>query len=404
MNGADPKGADRDDADVSAEDEVRGDESSTENAAPIVAARNAYVDADGNYTELGIWTIALSSIWGVGFLAFLFIYYNGKYVRKTPNAYTYWFDNYAPFPPKWTSMRKYMWRHEGRVTGENSGLVLTVAGGLADITWNFPLFLFRAFLLPKIITYPDGFPTSHVWYKGWGTRAGISAVTTIALILGIIIPLAVLDTYRRRELVWKTYLIRENERAKGQFKRIACNLWRDGKKSGEDLDEVAEKMQKIIAGMPVAMPVERGETISAYPQTESWQSGSAGIHVDQYRMFSPGVEVEDEGEDGDKIAVKEANLNENLVHSTSNNLHVYELIDATTLNKHVAIDPDEDGTTCGADNESCALLKSMDKWCADDLPVENLYGSKVKDDEAVDPYKPDIEKVESDDEDNKKEE
>ena len=86
-----------------------------------------------------------------------------------------------------------------------------------------------------------------------------------------------------------------------------------------------------------------------------------------------------------------------LVHSISDNLDVYELIDATTLNKHVAI-KDNSETKCG-NNESCALLKSMENWCKDDIPVENLYGSKVDDSgESVDPHKPDMEKQESEDE------
>jgi len=265
------------------------DDDAADTPAAAAAAERQFID---NLTLGSVYGFGLFG-WGLA-MAQAYVAPNGPLGFLTSNDFqkarlevrhTY----LAPYPwPKFFTVHG-LGRHDN--LSSQAGHI--VFGILADILH------IQVFLLSRLVrlcydavrTFPDGLPSSHIWYKDFWPRLIISLGTLTVLGTAVIAPLTIIEVYRQREYRWKAYLLLKNEEVKEDFKALICGAVNDS--SDITKEQVAEILRK--------MPIPRNETqfeidegIYGYDRVQDtidWKSGMGREknYLDQYRMFSPGI-------------------------------------------------------------------------------------------------------------------
>ena len=172
--------------------------------------------------------------------------------------------------------------------------VPNVIGSLClDLTFGLLWLPFR-YIAYLIQDYPSRTPSSFLNFRSRGVRkyGGLFAMSVFGAAL--IVPIAVLETYRQREFNWKTYLIQENEKTKHRMKDYICKALGGDTINTQELIKLARSMKD----MPVPTNPQDWNAQADNPEyngfrkVKDWKSGAPGATtrgLDQYRMFSPGV-------------------------------------------------------------------------------------------------------------------
>jgi len=250
---------------------------------------------------------------------------------------------------------------------------ITVIGSLClDLTLGLLWLPFR-YLAYLIRDYPRRTPSSFLTYRPRKVRqfGGLSAIVIFAL--SIIVPITVLEKYRQREFKWKTYLILENEKTKKNIKDYICKNINEAIQ-GETVDkEELVKFALKMKDMPVAThpqdwnPNTNNPEYNGFRKTKDWKSGSEKTttkHLDQYRMFSPGVfdDLDESKENGD-AKFEDDQKAEDAYTSTMYD-RIKKAVDENVVKDLNFADLDPD-------NEDASLL-ALRNWCEADGDEESF--------------------------------